>query len=105
VNAPTEAVLSEFQRRGFFLTSAVECPTSGADDLTAALQRLAPTVVRRVQSSYKPKQLALISEATGELIEPLRAAGWGERMILDGGAPFAGARLGERLAAALAKIG
>jgi hypothetical protein len=83
-----EPVLAEFQHRGFFLASAVECPMGDYDNLPAAIRCLAPTVALRVQASYKPKWVALISQPTRELIEPLRVAGWGDRLILDNGAPF-----------------
>jgi hypothetical protein len=102
-HAESETVLAEFQRRGYFLTSAVECAVDGAEDLNAAVKRLAATVLRRVQTSYRPKHVALISAATCELIEPFRAAGWGDRLILDEGAPFAVDSIGERLAGALAR--
>ena len=42
----------------------------------------------RVQSSYKPKHIGLLSSATLELIQPLSAAGWKNRLILDGGGAF-----------------
>lgn len=95
--APEEAVSAEFQRRGFFLTSAVECPVTDGADLNSLVRRLAPTVLRRVQASYKPKQIALISPPTKELIEPFRVAGWGDRLILDGGSPFEKPSVGSRL--------
>jgi hypothetical protein len=84
-----DATLAEFQHRGFFLASAVECPIEDSYDTRAAVRRRASTVVLRVRASYKPKYVALLSEPTQELIEPLRAAGWVERLILDHGAPFA----------------
>jgi hypothetical protein len=84
-----ETMLAEFQRRGLFLASAVECPISSDEQLVGGVRRLAPTVVRRVQTSYKPKFVALISRATAELIEPFRAAGWGDHLVLDHGEPFA----------------
>jgi len=84
-----ESVLAEFQRRGFFLTSAVECPMRDHGDLAAAIRRLVPTVLRRVQNSYKPKCIALISPPTAELTGPLRDAGWGDRLVLSpNGVPF-----------------
>lgn len=101
--ADTEAILSEFQHRGFFLASAVECPVADGAALNAIIRRLAPTVLRRVQASYKPKYVALISQAAEELIEPFRAAGWGDRLILDHGAPFAADSLAGQLTAALAR--
>ncbi len=87
--APTEAVLAEFQRSGFFLTSAVECAIENQDELLDAVRRLAPTVALRVKTSYKPRYVALISEPTRELIRPFKEAGLGDRLILDGSAPFA----------------
>jgi hypothetical protein len=88
-DSPLESVPGEFQRRGFFLTSAVECPMQNQDDLRAAIRRLTPTVLRRVQNSYKPKYIALISQPTTELIAPLRETRWGDRLVLDeGGGPF-----------------
>jgi hypothetical protein len=101
--AGAEALLADFQRRGFFLTAAVECPVDLAD-ASEAIRQLAPTVLRRVQTSYKPKHVALISEPTKELIGAFRAAGWGDRLILDGGAPFASASFAERLIAAAARL-
>lgn len=88
-DAPLEPILAEFQHGGFFLASAVECPMDDSDRLSEVIRRLAPTVVCRVQASYKPKYVALISQPTRDLIEPLRASGWGERLILESGAPFA----------------
>lgn len=98
----TEVALAEFQRRGFFLTSAIECPVTDGGDPNFIVRGLAPIVLRRVRSSYKPKHIGLISEPTRELIEPFRGAGWGARLILEGGRPFAGASMGSRLAAAVA---
>jgi hypothetical protein len=86
--AERESVLTEFQRRGFFLASAVECPVASPDTLIDAIRRLAPTVARRIQASYKPKYVALISGPTRELVEPLEQAGWAGRLFLDHGSPF-----------------
>jgi len=110
-----ESVLDEFQRRGFFLTSAVECPMINHDDLAVTIRRLSPTVLRRVQSSYKPKYVALLSQPTAELIGTFRAAGWGDRLVLDNGVPFMvaadeghpvepGTPSGDRLVAAISRL-
>src|SRR5215469_9403281 len=111
-NAQLESLLAELQHRGFFLASAVECPMNDRENLVSAIRRLASTVVLRIQTSYRPKHIALLGEETRELIEALRASGWGDRLILDGGAPFALAEpgppqgerattVGERLCAAI----
>ncbi len=83
-----EVALAEFQRRGFFLAYAIECPIGDPAELDAALRKSARTVLLRIQSSYKPKHIALISGATRELIQSLSAGGWKDRLILDGGGPF-----------------
>jgi hypothetical protein len=118
---PDEATLAEFQRRGIFLAYAFDCPANNHDDsfnrLTAEVRRQAPTVVLRLQTSYKPKYIALISQPTQELIQPLQEAKWGDRLVLDGGAPFVdpflgdpqnqaefGTSLGDRLAGAVSQL-
>lgn len=101
-STPVGSILIELQRRGFFLASAVECPTGRGEKLVPAIRRLIRTVVLRIQTSYRPKHVALLGDETRELIGPLRAAGWGDRLILDNRAPLAiGADLHGRLAAAL----
>jgi hypothetical protein len=118
---PDETTLAEFQRRGFFLAYAFDCPVTGHKDefdwLSAELRRLARTVVLRVQTSYKPKYVALVSQPTQELIHPLQEAKWGDRLVLDNGSPFVdpflgdpqnqaefGTSLGDRLAAVISRL-
>jgi hypothetical protein len=83
-----DVALAEFQRRGIFLAYAIDCTVSGPAELETALRNSVPTVLLRVQSSYKPKHIALLSSPTRGLIQPLSAAGWKDRLILDGGGPF-----------------
>ena len=90
-----EATVAEFQRRGFFLAHAVECPVDCEDQLAATVLRFAPTVLLRVQTSYKPKHIVLISQPTEELIKTLVDADLGERLVLDGDGPFVDPFLGD----------
>lgn len=90
-----EAALTDFQRRGFFLASAVECPFEEQTDPQGALRRLAPTVLKRVQTSYKPAYVVPISPPTQELIRLFGLVGWGDRLILNNGAPFSDPYLGD----------
>lgn len=99
-----DAVLAGFQRRGLFLTSAIECPVDDRGGLSVGAHKFAPTVLRRVESSYKPKYVALISAPTKELIGPLQASGWRDRLILDDGAPFALESIAARLGDAVARM-
>jgi hypothetical protein len=95
-----QAALAEFQRRGFFLAHAVECPIEGYLELGQAVRRFAAVVVRRIETSYKPKRVALLSHLSRELIPLLYAAGWGDRLILDSGEPFVDPFLGDPMAQA-----
>lgn len=83
-----DQALTEFQHRGFFLATAVECPVSAPGELEANVRRVTPTVLKRVQLSYKPKHIALLSNVTRELIHALTEAGLKDTLILDGGGPF-----------------
>jgi hypothetical protein len=110
-------LLTDFQRKGFFLTYAVECPFEEQDDPKGALRRCAPTVLKRVQSIYDPAYLVPISQPTSELIRLFGMVGWGDRLVLENGLPFvdsyladprrtagSGATLGDRIKAALAYL-
>jgi hypothetical protein len=90
-----ESALAEFQKRGYFLAYAVECPVESSSELAAAIDRLASTVVLRVNSSYKPKFLAPISRDLQALLPLLQLKGWNEKMILNNGEPFDDPFLGD----------
>jgi hypothetical protein len=112
-----EPALTDFQRRGFFLSSAVECPFEDQPDPQGALRRLAPTVLKRVQTSYNPAYVVPLSPPTQELIRLFGLVGWGDRLVLNNGAPFsdpylgdakrqaaAGSAFGDRIKKALASL-
>ncbi len=114
-SAHEEATLAEFQRRGFFLAYAVECPVESHALLDAAVTRLASTVLLRINASYKPKFIAPVSPALQPLLPMLQSSSWAERLILHEGRPFDhpgradakqhsefGGALGDRLSQALA---
>jgi hypothetical protein len=116
-NSQETTLLAEFQRKGFFLTYAIECPFEEQDDPKGALRRLAPTVMKRVQSVYDPAYMVPISQPTADLIRLFGMIGWGDRLVLDNGLPFidsyiadprrsasAGKSFGERIKAALAYL-
>lgn len=94
-----EGCLAEFQRGGFFLAYLVECPLAFRQDSSeegktvldeeALARRYGATLVQRIRFSYKPKQILLLGAATHPLVSALRSAGFGDRLILEGGAPLA----------------
>lgn len=89
------SVLTDFQRRGYFLVYAVECPIDGHAAQEAAVRRLAPTIQKRVQLSYQPKYILPLSQPTQDLVSLFQLIGWADRVILDKGAPFADPFLGD----------
>jgi len=99
------AALAEFQRRGLFLVGAVECSLEGQSNPEKAVERAAPTILRRVNVSYKPKFVALLSPLTQALAPMFQANGWGDRLILLDGKPFADFSSSGQLARALGRTG
>jgi hypothetical protein len=100
-SANEEAVLVEWQRRGLFLAHPVDCWIAPGDALDAAIRESVKTLVLRLNTSYRPKHVALIGRATASLIAPLEASGWQGKLLLDNGAPFDGTGFGQQLAAAI----
>ncbi len=100
-----EARLAEFQKRGYFLAHWLECPReeimrteSGSgwqENLKALGERFAPVVLKRLQFSYQPRRIALISTSAGFLIPFLEQAGLGERLLLHRGRALELPREGE----------
>lgn len=90
-----ESLLAEFQKRGYFLAYAVECPVASSSELAAAIDRMASTVVLRVNNSYKPKLLAPISRDLHPLLPLLQLKGWSDKLLLHEGEPFDDPFLGD----------
>jgi hypothetical protein len=89
---PADAVLSEFQRGGFFLTHILECPLesgqAGPLVCESLLEKRVSSVMTRIRRSLKPKRVFLISESLARLSAGLSTAELGCPVILDGGQPF-----------------
>ena len=88
-----DAILSEFQRRGIYLTHVLECPldvpSGGADFLSNALITRLPTLFTRIRRSLKPKRLAFISGSLTALVERFASAQLNCELVLDDGRAFA----------------
>jgi hypothetical protein len=87
-----EAVLSEFQRAGYFLAHVMECPLEAEEG--AAFSFASTFVARisavsaRVRRSLKPKRIVLISELLTPVLSELTSAKLGCPVVLDGVKPF-----------------
>jgi hypothetical protein len=88
-----DAIQSEFQRRGIYLTYVLECPldvpSSGAEFLSNALIARLPMIFTRIRRSLRPKRLAFISGSLTSLIERFASAQLGCELVLDNGRAFA----------------
>jgi hypothetical protein len=88
-----DAIQSEFQRRGMYLTHVLECPldvlSNGDDFLNNALIARLPMLFTRIRRSLKPKRLALISESLTPPIERFTSAQLNCELALDDGRAFA----------------
>jgi hypothetical protein len=88
-----DAILSEFQRRGIYLTHVLECPldvaSSGTDFLHNAFISRLPTLFTRIRRSLKPKRLAFVSGSLTSLIERFASTQLNCELVLDDGRAFA----------------
>ncbi len=92
-----ESCLLTFQKRNLFLADSLECPVEDVvpgfregvkADPQALSHRFGPTLVLRIQNSYKPRYIVLLSKRTRFLIPSLQQAGLGERLLLYNNLPL-----------------
>jgi hypothetical protein len=83
-----DAVLSEFQRGGFLLAHALECPLEERNNgmVQELLESFLPATLARIRRSLKPKRVALISEELGFSIARFQSGEF--VLVLDEGKPF-----------------
>ncbi len=88
---PAEAVLAEFQRKGFLLTHVLECAREeGTSSVSAAdaLKSRLPIVLRRLRTSLKPKKIMPIPMDLMGILPELKSVNIGGELVLDEKAPF-----------------
>jgi hypothetical protein len=90
-NKTAEAIGSEFQRLGLYLTHILECPAipgASSQVIADAINSRLPLIFTRIRRSLKPKRLVLFGEISVPSIEQFAAAQLGCELILDDGKPF-----------------
>jgi hypothetical protein len=75
-----EAALAEFQRRGFYLADVVECPVATSEELSERVARATSTLLKRIEFSYRPKQVVPFGVAVKALIPVLQKSPIGDRL-------------------------
>jgi hypothetical protein len=78
--ATEEAALAEFQRRGFYLADAIECPVATPQELSERVAQASSTILKRVEFSYRPKHVVPIGAAVKALIPLLQKSSIGDRL-------------------------
>ena len=89
---PAEAVHTELQRAGYFLTHVLECPLenqqASAVEKAALLKEHLPKLAARIRQSLRPRRVILVTEALTPIVQNLLMLGLGCPVILDDGKPF-----------------
>jgi hypothetical protein len=80
VSAGEEAALAEFQRRGFYLAHAVECPVATPRELNERITRSLPTLLKRIEFSYRPKHVVPMGAAVKAIAPVLQKSVIGDRL-------------------------
>jgi hypothetical protein len=78
--ADEEVALAEFQRRGFYLAHAVECPVATPRELSERITAASSTLLKRIEFSYRPKHVVLIGVAVKAIAPGLRKSAIGDRL-------------------------
>jgi hypothetical protein len=102
VGKAPDAVLSDFQRRGFLLVHAMDCPpnlkVNNPAEIQILLEARLAALFTRVRRSLKPKRSALISELLEPLVNRFSESNLGCPVVLDNGKPFGLQRTDSRAA-------
>ncbi len=87
----SDAVLSDFQRRGLLLVHVLECPSpAGAPGpFQVLLEQRLPALFTRIRRSLKPRRIVLASSALEPLAGRFMESDLGCPIVLDKGKPFA----------------
>lgn len=85
-DASREPALRAFQHRGLFLADCIECPLepNATTQFEPLLASLMPTLVRRVQVSYRPKSVVLVSKKLVLVAEAFSALGLASSLLAQG---------------------
>jgi hypothetical protein len=94
----TDAVLTEFQKRGLFLIHVLECPlsekapatlpSSGQAESSRYISERIPAVLARIRRSVKPKRVVLFSAELAPVLSRFSESELGVSVFSNRGEPF-----------------
>ena len=86
----SDAVLSDFQRRGLLLIYVLECPPAASPTpFQILLEQQLPALFTRIRRSLKPRRIVLASGALEPVAGRFTESDLGCPIVLDNGKPFA----------------
>jgi hypothetical protein len=90
-------------RGGFYLADAVECPVTAQGELQTRVEDVVPTVLKRIEFSYRSKHVVPIGASVRQLIPVLQKSNLADRIVLVDVSAQMGLRpeFGDHIAAAL----
>jgi len=86
-----DAILTEVQKRGLFLTYVLQCPLEpgvNPADAHLLLEKQLPAVTARIRRSLKPRRVVLFSRELANLAEKLTEATIGSLVFTGAYGPF-----------------
>jgi hypothetical protein len=81
--SPTQQ-LADLQRHGVYLASLVECPLPQGASTNDLAAKYGPTLIKRINFSYKPRQIALLAPVVDGLADLLIKAGFSDKLVSNG---------------------
>jgi hypothetical protein len=80
---PTQQ-LADLQRHGVYIARLVECPLEENAPTNNLAEKYGPTLIKRINFSYKPRQIALLAPAAPGLADLLIKAGFSDKLVANG---------------------
>lgn len=80
---PTQQ-LTDFQRHGIYLARLIECPLPENVPTNSLAEKYGPTLIKRINFSYKPRQIGLLAPVAEGLVDLLAKSGFFDKLVADG---------------------
>jgi hypothetical protein len=80
---PTQQ-LADLQRHGVYIARLVECPLAENAPTNNLAEKYGPTLIKRINFSYKPRQIALLAPAANGLADLLIKSGFSDNLVANG---------------------
>jgi hypothetical protein len=80
---PTQQ-LADLQRHGVYVARLVECPLPENTPTNNLAEKYGPTLIKRINFSYKPRQIALLSPVAPGLSDLLIKSGFSDKLVSNG---------------------